>query len=72
MPTQSLVPEVLADVASKEEFVDRLGEGDDYFASLRDEARKDDMVVRYVGVVDVNAGTVEAKLGKWVDVESEH
>jgi homoserine dehydrogenase len=41
-----------------------LAEGDDHFNKLREEARKEGKVVRYVGVVDVKAGKVEAKLGK--------
>lgn len=66
VPTQSLVPDVLADVSTKEEFMDRLSEGDAYFDGLREEAKKEGMVVRYVGVLDVKARTVEAKLEKSV------
>ena len=43
--------------------MERLEEGDSFFSSLRGEARKEGMVVRYVGVVDVKEGKVEAKLG---------
>jgi homoserine dehydrogenase len=64
VPTQSLVPPVLADAASKEDYLERLAEGDEYFANLREEARKEGKVVRYVGVVDLVNGKVEAKLGK--------
>ena len=64
VPTQSLVPDVLANAQTKEEYLDRLAEGDEYFASLREEARREGMVIRYVGVVHVQAGKVEAKLGK--------
>jgi len=64
VPTQSLVPDVLSNAQSKEDYLERLAEGDEYFDSLREEARKEGKVVRYVGVVDVKAGKVEAKLGK--------
>ena len=64
IPTQSLVPDVLADAATKEEYLSRLAEGDEYFAGLREEARKEGKVVRYVGVIDLKEGKVEAKLGK--------
>jgi homoserine dehydrogenase len=64
IPTQSLVPPVLADAQSKEEYLERLTQGDQYFDDLRSEARKEGMVVRYVGVVDVEGGKVEAKLAK--------
>ncbi|GFZ47922.1 homoserine dehydrogenase [Saitozyma sp. JCM 24511] len=65
IPTQSLVPPVLADAQSKEEYLERLTQGDQYFDDLRSEARKEGMVVRYVGVVDVEGGKVEAKLAKY-------
>lgn len=64
VPTQSLVPDVLSNAQTKEEYLDRLAEGDDYFNNLREEARKEGKVVRYVGVVDVKEGKVEAKLEK--------
>lgn len=64
IPTQSLVPEVLADASSKEDYLSRLEEGDEYFGNLRAEAKAEGMVVRYVGVVNVKEGKVEAKLGK--------
>lgn len=65
IPTESLVPPVLADAESKEDYLNRLAEGDEYFDNLREEARKEGNVVRYVGVVDVKNGKVEAKLGKY-------
>lgn len=64
IPTQSLVPDVLADASTKEEYLSRLAEGDEYFAGLREEARKEGKVVRYVGVIDLKENKVEAKLGK--------
>lgn len=64
IPTQSLVPEVLSNAQSKEEYLERLAEGDEYFSKLREDARKEGKVVRYVGVIDVESGKVEAKLEK--------
>ncbi|AFR97441.1 homoserine dehydrogenase [Cryptococcus neoformans C23] len=65
IPTQSLVPDVLSDASTKEEYLERLEEGDEFFANLREEAKKEGQVVRYVGVIDVKSGKVEAKLGKY-------
>jgi homoserine dehydrogenase len=65
VPTQSLVPPVLEDAATKEDYLSRLAEGDEYFANLRAEAAKEGKVVRYVGVIDLLEGKVECKLGKY-------
>lgn len=51
---------------SKEEYVERLAEGDAEMDRLREEAFKEGKVVRYVGVIDAKSGKVEAKLEKWV------
>lgn len=64
MPTQSLVPPVLENATSKEDYLSRLAEGDAHFDALRAEARKEGKVVRYVGVIDLKAGKVECKLEK--------
>ncbi|CAK9783999.1 putative homoserine dehydrogenase [Cutaneotrichosporon oleaginosum] len=65
VPTESLVPPVLADAKDKDEYLSRLAEGDEHFAKLRAEAEKEGKVVRYVGVIDLKAGKVECKLGKY-------
>ncbi|OCF45780.1 homoserine dehydrogenase [Kwoniella heveanensis CBS 569] len=65
VPTQSLVPDVLSNASSKEEYLDRLAEGDEYFSKIREEAQKEGQVVRYVGVIDLKEGKVECKLGKY-------
>ena len=44
--------------------MDRLEQGDEYFGKLREGARTEGKVVRYVGVVDVKNGKVEARLEK--------
>jgi len=65
VPTQSLVPPVLENASTKEEYLSRLAEGDEYFANLRAEAAAEGKVVRYVGVIDLKEGKVECKLGKY-------
>lgn len=64
IPTSSLVPDVLSDCKSKEEYLQRLAEGDAEMKKLREEAEKEGKVVRYVGVIDVKNKKVEAKLEK--------
>ncbi|EIW71019.1 hypothetical protein TREMEDRAFT_37511 [Tremella mesenterica DSM 1558] len=65
VPTQSLVPSVLQDANTKEDYLQRLEEGDEYFDKIRKEAENEGMVIRYVGVVDIVEGKVEAKLAKY-------
>lgn len=65
VPTQSLVPPVLSNAETKEDYLARLAEGDEYFAKIREEARKEGKVVRYVGVIDLKEGKVECKLAKY-------
>ena len=47
--------------------MERLEQGDELFSNLRAEAAKEGKVVRYVGVIDLKEGKVEAKLEKWVN-----
>lgn len=63
--TRSLVPEALASITSGSDFVDRLPEFDAEFDKLRDEARAEGSVLRFVGVVDVENGVVKADLLKY-------
>ena len=51
-------------MSSGSEFVDRLPEFDAEFEKLRDEARQEGAVLRFVGVVDVENGVVKADLEK--------
>jgi homoserine dehydrogenase len=44
--------------------MERLEEGDEEMSQLREEARKEGKVVRFVGMIDVKSGKVEAKLEK--------
>ncbi|CAG7849865.1 Probable homoserine dehydrogenase Short=HDH [Serendipita indica DSM 11827] len=61
----SLVPDALASVTSGDEFVARLPEYDAEFEKLREEAKKEGKVLRYVGVIDVQAKVVKAALEKY-------
>lgn len=63
--TRSLVPQALESVSSGAEFVDRLPEFDAEFEKLREEARAEGSVLRFVGVVDVENGIVKADLEKY-------
>jgi len=60
----SLVPKELEGVDTGDEFVRRLEEFDGYFEGLRKEADAEGSVLRYVGVVDVEKGSVRAALEK--------
>ena len=64
MSTRSLVPQALESVTSGSEFVDRLPEFDAEFEKLKDEARQEGAVLRFVGVIDVEKGIVKADLEK--------
>ncbi|KAI0767961.1 homoserine dehydrogenase-domain-containing protein [Irpex lacteus] len=63
--TRSLVPSALASVSSGSDFVDRLSEFDKEFDEMRESAREEGMVLRFVGVVDVEGGVVRADLEKY-------
>lgn len=62
---QSLIPTALESCASGEEFVARLGEFDGEIEKVKEEARAEGKVLRYVGSVDVQAGKVEVGLQKF-------
>jgi homoserine dehydrogenase len=44
--------------------MERLEEGDEEMSKLREEARKEGKVIRFVGMIDVKSSKVEAKLEK--------
>ena len=60
--TRSLVPHALEGIASGSEFIEKLPEFDPEFDDLRDTARADGAVLRFVGVIDVAKGVVKADL----------
>jgi homoserine dehydrogenase len=60
----SLVPSELASVTSGDEFVAGLPKFDDRYEKLRESAKEEGQVLRYVGVIDVQQGVVKAALEK--------
>lgn len=64
--TASLIPAALEGIPTGDEFIARLPEFDNDFASLRKEASRENKVLRFVGVVDVAGGQVRAGLEKYV------
>ncbi|TFK95798.1 aspartate kinase homoserine dehydrogenase [Pterulicium gracile] len=63
--TSSLIPEPLQSIDTGDEFVRRLPEFDAEFEKMRKEAEGNGEVIRYVGVIDVAAGKIEAKLERY-------
>lgn len=65
VPTQSLVPDQLAQVVDPIEFMGRLPEFDDQFEKLKNDAFEAGCVLRFVGIVDLTSkkgGEVKAGL----------
>jgi homoserine dehydrogenase len=65
--TTSLVPTQLEGVATGDEFIQKLPEFDSHFQEMREQAAKEGKVLRFVGVVDVQSGTIKADLEKWAE-----
>ena len=65
MPTETLIPSELANIASGDEFVARLPEFDAQFEKLRKEAADAGQVLRYVGVIDAKKGIVKCALERY-------
>lgn len=59
---ENIVPGPLQTVASADEFMAKLPEFDDHFAKLNEEAKKENQVLRCVGLVDVKGGQSGVKL----------
>lgn len=62
--TTSLVPSALEGVKSGDEFIQKLPEFDAYFDGIRASAAKEGKVLRFVGVINVQTGTIKADLEK--------
>jgi len=62
--TTSLVPSQLED-ATGDEFIKKLPEFDSHFKEMREQAAREDKVLRYVGVIDVRSGVIKADLEKY-------
>lgn len=71
VPTKSLTPDKLAaaekagQVKDGDDYIAQLAAFDDELAALRDEAKKEGKVWRYVGVIDAQSGQVKASLEKY-------
>ncbi|KAI6168547.1 homoserine dehydrogenase-domain-containing protein [Pisolithus thermaeus] len=63
--TQSLIPPELESVNDGDTFMQRLPAFDTNIATLREEAAVEGSVLRYVGIIDVENGTVKARLEKY-------
>lgn len=68
LSTQTLIPSALSDIASGEEFVAKLPEHDAEFDQLRSDAEKEGKVLRYVGLIDRETGTVTCGLESCVSI----
>ena len=66
MSVSSLVPKVLEDAQTAQDYLSRLAEGDAHFDELRKEAESNGKVLRYVGVIDVLKGEIKAALELYV------
>lgn len=64
-PVESLIPKQLEGVTTGDEFLDRLGEFDEEMESIKEEAKKEGKVVRYVGSIDVEKKEVRVGLEKF-------
>jgi homoserine dehydrogenase len=65
VPTQTLIPQELANIATGDEFVHRLPEFDAHYETMRKEAFEAGQVLRYVGVIDAKKSTVRCGLEKY-------
>ena len=52
IPTENLIPSDLMNIASGEEFIQRLPEFDSHFEQMRKTAEDKGEVLRYIGVID--------------------
>ncbi|ETW78080.1 hypothetical protein HETIRDRAFT_148757 [Heterobasidion irregulare TC 32-1] len=65
--TTSLVPTELEGVKTGDEFVSKLPAFDDHYDQMRTEATRENKVLRFVGVIDVESGLIKADLEKYPD-----
>ncbi|KAF8591339.1 aspartate kinase homoserine dehydrogenase, partial [Ramaria rubella] len=63
--TVSLVPAELENIATGDEFLAKLPAFDSQFDKLRTDAAKEGMVLRFVGIIDVQQRNVKASLEKY-------
>lgn len=64
-PVQSLIPGPLEQISSAEEFMRRLGDFDADMDAVKDEAKSEGKVVRYVGSIDVETKKLRVGVEKF-------
>ncbi|GAB7361932.1 hypothetical protein MBLNU230_g1970t1 [Neophaeotheca triangularis] len=64
-PVQSLIPSALESCTSGDDFMAKLPQFDSEMDALKAEAAKENKVVRFVGAIDVEAGSVKVGLEKF-------
>lgn len=64
LPVENIVPKPLQTVATAQEFLDKLHEYDGDFAKLNEDAKKENQVLRCVGVIDFVGNETGVKLVK--------
>lgn len=64
-PVESLIPKELESVATGDEFLSRLGEFDDKMENVKEGAKKEGKVVRYVGSIDFEKKQLRVGLEKF-------
>jgi homoserine dehydrogenase len=65
VPTETLIPEELANIATGAEFVERLPAFDAHYEKMRKEAEDAGQVLRYVGVIDAKNEKVKCGLERY-------
>ena len=63
-PVQSLIPKELANIRSVGEFMERLPQFDGHMADMKDDARAQGKVVRYLGSIDVRTAKLNVGIEK--------
>lgn len=64
-PVQSLIPKELENVQSSDEFMQRLPQFDGSMASIRDDAKAEGKVIRFVGSIDIKKNVVSVGIEKF-------
>lgn len=65
VPTETLIPAELANIATGDEFVAKLPDFDAHYEQMRKEAEDKGQVLRYVGVIDAKLGKVKCGLERY-------
>ncbi len=62
--TTSLIPKELEGIPTGDEFLQKLPQFDETFEKMRNDAKAEGSVLRFVGVIDVKEGVIKAALEK--------